>query len=327
MTRVFSGIQPSGELHVGNYIGALRQWVVDQYEADSLYCVVDLHSMTLDYDPADLRRRTIETAAGLFAAGLDPDVCTVFLQSHVHEHTELTWILECVATFGELKRMTQFKDKAAGKESVRAGLFTYPVLMAADILLYQTDRVPVGDDQRQHLELARTLAVRFNSRYGETFVVPEAAIPKVGARIMDLQRPDKKMSKSEATPLGILNIFDSADEIARKISKAVTDTEGMVRYDPLKAPGLSNLVEIFAAVSGRPIDEVVAAYSQYGPLKADLTEALVEAFAPVKARYEQLMDDPPAIMGLLEKGAAKAADVAAGTLRQAKHAVGLLLPS
>jgi len=326
MARVFSGVQPSGSLHVGNYLGAIRQWAVDQYDADSFYCVVDLHGLTSDHDPAELRRRTLETAIGLFAAGLDPDVCTVFVQSHVHEHTELAWLLECTANFGELARMTQFKEKSLGKESVRAGLFTYPALMAADILLYNTDRVPVGDDQRQHLELTRDLATRFNYRYGETFVVPEATIPKVGARVMDLQHPERKMSKSVESPLGTVTILDTAEEITQKVRKAVTDTDGEVRYDPDAKPGLSNLIELLASATGRSIDQVVGSYDRYGPLKADTAQALIDALAPVKERYETLTEDPIAIATLLEKGAGKAVAVASGTLRRAKEAIGLLLP-
>jgi len=326
MARVFSGVQPSGSLHVGNYLGAIRQWAIDQFEADSFYCVVDLHGLTLEHDPADLRRRTLETAVGLLAAGLDPDVCTLFVQSHVHEHAELAWLLECTATFGELSRMIQFKEKSRGRESVRVGLLTYPALMAADILLYDTDRVPVGDDQRQHLELARDVAIRFNGRYGETFVVPEAAIPKVAARVMDLQHPERKMSKSVDSPLGTVSILDTPEEIERKVKKAVTDTDGEVRYDPDRKPGLSNLIELLASATGRSIDQVVAAYDRYGPLKADLVEALVATLGPVKERYEELSGDPAGVAALLEKGAAKATSVAAPTLRRAQEAIGLLMP-
>jgi tryptophanyl-tRNA synthetase len=327
MTRVFSGVQPSGALHVGNYLGAVRQWAADQYKADSLYCVVDLHGLTAEHDPADLRRTTLETAIGLIAAGLDPDVCTIFVQSHVHEHTELSWLLECTATTGELRRMTQFKEKSKGLESVRAGLMTYPVLMAADILLYDTDRVPVGDDQRQHLELTRYLAIRFNSRYGDTFVVPEATVPDVAARVMDLQHPTRKMSKSVDSPLGTVNILDTPDEIAAKVRKAVTDTTAEVRYDPVLQPGLANLIELLAASTSRTVDDVVAAYDQYGPLKDELTTALVDVLAPVKARYEELAADLTAIAVLLEKGAAKASSLASVTLRRAQEAIGLLRAS
>ncbi|HEV8064621.1 MAG TPA: tryptophan--tRNA ligase [Acidimicrobiales bacterium] len=326
MARVLSGIQPTGHLHVGNYLGALRQWVVEQYEADCFYCVVDLHSMTVEHDPEELRRCSIENAIGLMAAGLDPDVCTIFLQSHVHEHSELSWILECTATVGELSRMTQYKEKSRGKESVRSALLTYPVLMTADILLYDAERVPVGDDQRQHLELARDIAIRFNGRYGDTFVVPQAVIPKFGARVMDLQQPERKMSKSAESPLGTLHMFDPPDEIARKVKKAVTDTEGRVRYDRQDAPGVSNLVEMLAAATGRTIEDVVESYSQYGPLKADLIESLVTTLAPVRARFEEMLQDTAGVASLLEKGAAKAADVASVVLRRAKDAVGLVPP-
>jgi tryptophanyl-tRNA synthetase len=325
MARVFSGVQPSGSLHVGNYLGAIRQWAIDQFEADSFYCVVDLHGLTVEHDPSDLRSRTLETATGLLAAGLDPDVCTLFVQSHVHEHTELAWLLECTATFGELSRMTQFKEKSLGRESVRAGLLTYPTLMAADILLYDTDRVPVGDDQRQHLELTRDVAARFNGRYGDTFVVPEAAIPKVAARVMDLQHPDRKMSKSVESPLGTVTILDTPEEIDRKVKRAVTDTDGEMRYDPAHKPGLANLIELLASATGRSIEDVVSSYERYGPLKADLSEALVTLLGPVKARHEELASDPGGVAALLEKGAAKASAVAGPTLRRAKEAIGLLM--
>jgi tryptophanyl-tRNA synthetase len=326
MTRVLSGIQPSGALHVGNYLGALRQWAVDQHEAESFYCVVDLHGLTSEHDPDDLRRRTLETAIGLLAAGLDPDSCTIFVQSHVPEHTQLAWLLECTATVGELGRMTQFKEKSRGVESVRAGLMTYPVLMAADILIYDADRVPVGDDQRQHLELTRDLAIRFNNRYGETFVVPEPAIPKVGARVMDLQHPTRKMSKSVESPLGTVNVLDTPDEISQKVRKAVTDTLGEVRYDPAEQPGVANLIELLAASTSRSVDDIVGSYQQYGPLKTDVAEALIAVLAPVKARFEELEGDPATIEDILEKGAAKASAVATGTLRRAQQAIGLLVP-
>jgi tryptophanyl-tRNA synthetase len=326
MERVFSGVQSSGAPHVGNYFGAFRQWVADQRTADSFFCVVDLHALTSDHDPAQLRRRTLETASWLFATGLDPDVCTVFIQSHVQEHTELSWLLECTATFGELRRMTQFKEKGAGSESVRAGLFTYPVLMAADILLYDTHKVPVGDDQRQHLELARDLAIRFNSRYGETFVVPEAEVPKVAARVMDLQHPGRKMSKSVASPLGTLDLIDEPEMIRQKIRKAVTDTDGEVRYDPEKKPGLANLLELFAAASSRSIDDLTASYDRYGPLKADLAEVLVGVLNPVRERYAEITADPDLVPTLLEQGARKASEVASHTLLRAREAIGLLSP-
>jgi len=326
MPRVFSGVQSSGAPHVGNYFGAFRQWVADQYTADSFFCVVDLHSLTVDHDPALLRSRTLETASWLFATGLDPDVCTVFVQSHVHQHTELSWLLECTATIGELQRMTQFKQKSAGNESVRAGLLTYPVLMAADILLYNTDKVPVGDDQRQHLELSRDLAIRFNNRYGDTFVVPEAEVPKLGARVMDLQHPDRKMSKSVNSPLGTIDLIDGPDTIRQKIRKAMTDTDGEVRYDPEHKPGLANLLDLFAAASGRPIAELTNSYDRYGPLKDDLAETLVTVLQPVRERYAEITADPGTVPRLLEKGALKASEVASPTLLAAQQAIGLLAP-
>jgi tryptophanyl-tRNA synthetase len=256
MARVLSGIQPSGDLHLGNYLGAIRHWVADQGNHDAIYCVVDLHALTLDIDPALLRARTYDTALDLLAAGLDPDRCTLFVQSHVVQHTQMAWLLECTATMGELRRMTQFKDKSEGKESVRVGLFTYPVLQAADIVLYDAERVPVGDDQRQHVELARDLAIRFNHHYGDVLVVPEAAIPVAGARVMDLQHPERKMSKSVNSPLGTVLVLDEPAEITRKIKKAVTDTDGEVRYDPNHKPGLSNLLELLAVafIAGGQID-------------------------------------------------------------------------
>ena len=326
MERVFSGVQSSGAPHVGNYFGAFRQWVADQYTADSVFCVVDLHALTTEQDPALVGNRTLETASWLFASGLDPDVCIVFAQSHVPEHTGLTWLLECTATYGELRRMTQFKEKSKGTESVSVGLFTYPVLMAADILLYDTNKVPVGDDQRQHIELARDLAVRFNGRYGETFVVPEAAVPKVAARVMDLQHPERKMSKSVSSPLGTIDLLDEADVIVQKIRKAVTDTDGEVRYDPENKPGLSNLIELFAAASQRSIEDVTDSYDRYGPLKADLAEMLVGVLAPVRERYLEITADPAEVPRRLEKGALKAGEIAAKTLVRAREAIGLLTP-
>ncbi|MGH9304404.1 MAG: tryptophan--tRNA ligase [Acidimicrobiales bacterium] len=325
MTRVFSGIQPSGAVHVGNYLGAVRQWARDQYEADSYYCVVDLHGLTAAHDPAELRRRTLETAIGLVAAGLDPDACTLFVQSHVAEHAQLSWLLECTASFGELGRMTQFKEKASGQASVRAGLFTYPVLMAADILLYDTERVPVGDDQRQHLELTRDLATRFNGRYGDTFVIPEAAVPNIGARVMDLQHPSEKMSKSVHSPLGTITVLDSDDDIRQKIRRAVTDTDGEMRHDPGTKPGLSNLIEMLAAATDAGIEEVTSSHSSYRELKEDLAEALVVLLAPLRERHSELASDPRAMSEVLEKGADKAAGVARVTLRRAEEAIGLLV--
>jgi tryptophanyl-tRNA synthetase len=326
MTRVLSGVQPSGEVHLGNYLGAFRPWVEHQHDHEAFYCVVDLHALSQDYDPARLATRTLATATGLLAVGLDPDVCALFVQSHVPEHPRLAWLLECTATFGELGRMTQFKEKAADSESVRVGLFTYPVLQAADILLYDADRVPVGDDQRQHLELTRDLAIRFNHHYGDTFVVPEAAVPDVAARVMDLQDPTRKMSKSVSSPLGTVLVFDPPEEIERKIRRAVTDTETTVRYDPATRPGVSNLLELLAAATGATPSEVATRYTSYGPLKADVAAAVVELLRPVRARYTELEADPGHVLTVLADGAARAHAVASTTLDRAMRAAGLLAP-
>ena len=326
MSRVLSGLQPSGDLHLGNYLGALRNWVADQDAHDAFYCIVDLHALTLDIDPDHLRSRTRETALDLLAAGLDPDRCTLFVQSHVAEHTRMTWLLECTATMGELRRMTQFKEKSAGKDSVRVGLFTYPVLQAADILLYDAERVPVGDDQRQHLELTRQVAIRFNQRYGGALVVPEASIPTTGARVMDLQHPENKMSKSVDSPLGTILMLDSPEEIRRKVRKAVTDTDGEVRYDPASKPGLSNLLELLAVATGRTPKEAAGDYRRYGDLKADLAEALVELLRPVRERREALAADPGAVPAMLATGAEKARSVASATYARSAEAIGLLSP-
>jgi tryptophanyl-tRNA synthetase len=326
MTRVFSGIQPSGDLHLGNYLGALRRFVVDQHEHDSLFCIVDLHALTLPHDAEALAGKTLEAAAMYLAAGLDPSACTLFVQSHVHEHAELAWLMECNAAYGELSRMTQFKDKSARGEFVSAGLFTYPALMAADILLYDTDRVPVGDDQRQHLELARDVAIRFNGRFGETFVVPEAAIAKVGARIMDLQNPTSKMSKSVSSPQGTVLMLDPPKEIEKKFKRAVTDTETEVRFDVEAKPGVSNLLAILSACTGESPDALAGRYEQYGPLKADTAAAVIAALEPVQARYHELVDDPAELRRILADGAAKASTIAAATMTRARAAVGLLPP-
>lgn len=325
MARVFSGIQPTGELHLGNFLGALRHWVADQDTHDAIFCVVDLHAMTLPYDPASLAERTRRTATLLLAAGLDPTRCTLFVQSHVPAHTELTWILNCVASVGELRRMTQFKEKGKGQESVSVGLFDYPVLMAADILVYDTDRVPVGDDQRQHLELARDLAIRFNHRYGDTLVVPEAAIPPVGARVMDLQRPTDKMSKSADSPQGTITMTDDERTITKRVKSAVTDNLAAVRFDPIAQPGVSNLLQILAATSGRSLDDIVAEHagSQYGALKAVVADAVVECLRPVRERVAELEADPAHVDAQLALGAGKAAAIATDVLERVRGAVGL----
>src|SRR5690242_12545943 len=278
--RVFSGIQPTGAKHLGNYIGGFRQYVATQEGNDALFCIVDLHSITVDYDPADLHDRTLDLAAMLFAVGLDPARSTVFCQSHVAAHSEAAWLLSAVTGFGQLGRMTQFKEKGEGKEFVSAGLFTYPVLMAGDILLYQTDIVPVGDDQRQHIELARDVAERFNSRYGETFKVPRGVFPEVGARIMDLQGPTKKMSTTNGTPQGTVLMLDEPQVLRKKFKTAVTDSNREIRYAPDDKPGVSNLIEILAVSTARAIPDVERAYEGrgYGDLKSDVGEAVIELF-------------------------------------------------
>jgi len=325
MARVLSGIQPTGDIHLGNYLGALSRWVVDQHAQDCYFCVVDLHALTIPRDPAELRAKTLQTTLLLVAAGLDPDVCTLFVQSHVHEHPELSWLLESVASMGELGRMTQFKEKAGdGVESARVALFTYPVLQAADILLYDAEQVPVGEDQRQHLELCRDLALRFNHRYGDTFVVPEAVLPGVGARVMDLQRPTAKMSKSAESPQGTVLVLDDPSVIARKFKRAVTDTGTEVVFDPAGKPGVSNLLQILGAATGRAPADVAEGYSQYGPLKADTAEAVVELLRPLRERYAELAADPAAVRSTLGRGADKAQAVAARTLGRAREAIGLL---
>ena len=325
MARVLSGIQPTGDIHLGNYLGAVRHWVVDQHEADAYFCVVDLHAITVPRDPAELRAKTLELTLLLVAAGLDPEVCTLFVQSHVHQHPELSWILECVASMGELRRMVQFKEKAKdSEESARVGLFTYPVLQAADILLYDADRVPVGEDQRQHLELCRDIALRFNHRYGDTFTVPEAVLPKVGARVMDLQRPTTKMSKSADSPQGTVLVLDEPAVIEKKFKRAVTDTGAEVVFDPEKKPGVANLLAILGAATGRRPEDVAPGYSQYGPLKTDTAEAVVELLRPLRERYQELASDPEAVRATLRRGADKAEAVAAATLARAREAIGLL---
>jgi tryptophanyl-tRNA synthetase len=324
MPRVLSGIQPSGDVHLGNLLGAVRNWVRDQHVADSYHPIVDLHALTVPKDPAELRENTIKLAMTLIASGLDPDVCTLFVQSHVAEHSNLSWLLECTVSFGELRRMTQFKDKADRADFVSAGLFSYPALMAADILLYDSDWVPVGDDQRQHLEITRDIAVRFNSRYGETFKVPEAAIPSAGARVMDLQNPTKKMSKSETSPLGTIDVLEPLRDIERKIMRAVTDSDSDVRFDVAAKPGVSNLLSILAACTGREPADLAASYTQYGPLKKDTAAAVVETVRPIQQRYSELAADPAETARLLAIGAGKAEAVASVTLARAYDAIGLL---
>ena len=326
--RVFSGIQPTGAKHIGNYIGAMRQYVTTQDEGDAFFCIVDLHSITVDYDPQDLHDRTLDLAALLFAVGLSPERSTLFCQSHVTAHPEAAWLLAAVTGFGQLGRMTQFKEKGEGKEFVSAGLFTYPILMAGDILLYQTDIVPIGDDQRQHLELARDVAERFNSRFGETFKVPRGVYPEVGARIMDLQEPTRKMSTTNGTQQGTVLVLDPPDAIRKKFKSAVTDSGRDVRYAPDEKAGVSNLIEILSVATDRSIPAVEAAYDGkgYGDLKADVGEAVVELFRPVKARYHELRADEPELRRLLAIGAAKARETSAPTLRQMYERMGFVVP-
>ena len=326
--RVFSGIQPTGAKHIGNYIGGMRQYVSTQEEGDAFFCIVDLHSITVEYDPRDLRDRTLDLAALLYAVGLDPERCTLFLQSHVTAHAEAAWLLSAVTGFGQLGRMTQFKDKGEGKEFVSAGLFTYPVLMAGDILLYQTDIVPVGDDQRQHLELARDVAQRFNARFGETFKVPRGVFPTVGARIMDLQEPTNKMSTTGGTTQGTVLVLDEPDVIRKKFKTAVTDSGREIRYAPDEKPGVSNLIEILSVATGRPIPEVERAYEGkgYGDLKGDVGEAVVELFAPMQAAYKELRADEGELRRLLRVGAEKARATSAPTLEGMYERMGFVRP-
>ena len=305
--------------------------MADQRQGDCFYCVVDLHALTVPGDPEELRQATTTMATLLLAAGLDPETCTLFVQSHVPAHAQLAWLLECTASFGELRRMTQFKDKSTkgGEEAARAGLFTYPALMAADILLYDTDRVPVGDDQRQHLELTRDLAQRFNARYGDTFVVPEAVIPPAGRgdRIMDLQDPVRKMSKTSESPQGVIGLFDDLRDIERKVKRAVTDADDgpdAVRYDPTAKPGVSNLLELLASIQGRRPEDVAGDYTRYGPLKSDLADAVVATVEPIQIAYRQWSSDPAAVTKVLRSGAERAEGIARVTLGRAFGAIGLL---
>jgi tryptophanyl-tRNA synthetase len=325
MARVFSGIQPTGTKHLGNLLGAIRHWVRDQDTHDCLYCIVDLHSLTVPYDVEELRAATFDLATLLLAAGIDPDRSLLFIQSHVREHSELAWILSGVATTGELSRMTQFKSKSDGRDSVSVGLFTYPVLMAADVLLYQGERVPVGDDQRQHVELMRDVAIRFNNRYGTTFVVPEASIPPAGARIMDLQAPTAKMSTTGGTELGTVYILDPPDRLKKKIMSAVTDSGSEVRASPDK-PGVTALLDILAAVTDTPVPHLEARYdgAGYGAFKRDVLDALVAYLEPIQTRHAELSADPDAVIAALEQGADKARALAQPTMERVREVVGLL---
>jgi tryptophanyl-tRNA synthetase len=326
--RIFSGIQPTGAKHLGNYIGAIRNYVATQERGEAFFCIVDLHSITTDYEPEELREATLSLAALLFAAGLDPERSTVFAQSHVSAHPEAAWLLGSVTSYGELRRMTQFKEKGDRQEFVSAGLFTYPVLQAADILLYQTDLVPIGDDQRQHLELSRNVAERFNSRFGETFRLPEALIPEVGGRIMDLQEPTNKMSTTGGTPQGTVGVLDPPETIRKKFKTAVTDSGTDVRHAPEEKPGISNLMEILAIVGGQELSEIEARYDGqgYGAFKDEVAEAVVAALDPIRRRYEELRADPAELERLLALGAGKAREASAPTLEQMYERMGFVRP-
>jgi tryptophanyl-tRNA synthetase len=327
--RVLSGIQPTADsFHLGNYLGALRQWVAMQDTHDAFYCVVDLHAITVEQDPAVLRRRTRVAAAQLFATGIDPERSTLFVQSHVREHAELAWVLGCITGFGEAGRMTQFKDKSAkqGASATSIGLFTYPVLQAADILLYQADQVPVGEDQRQHLELTRTLAQRFNHRFGETFVSPEAYIPKATAKITDLQEPTAKMSKSSSSPQGILDLLDEPGRLRKKVMRAVTDTGTEIVADEENKPGVTNLLRIYSALTDTSVGDLERRYEGqgYGALKKDLAQAVLETFAPIRERTEKLLSDDEQLDRLLARGADRAGEVARQTMELVRDRVGFL---
>ncbi|MET8942181.1 tryptophan--tRNA ligase [Streptomyces sp. NPDC004542] len=327
--RVLSGIQPTaGSFHLGNYLGAVRQWVALQETHDAFYMVVDLHAITVPQDPKELRTNTRLAAAQLLAAGLDPDRCTLFVQSHVPEHAQLAWVMNCLTGFGEASRMTQFKDKAArhGADRASVGLFTYPVLQVADILLYQAQEVPVGEDQRQHVELTRDLAERFNTRFGQTFVVPKPYILRETAKIYDLQDPSVKMSKSAATPKGVINLLDEPKTTAKKVKSAVTDTDTVIRYDVENKPGVSNLLTIYSTLTGKTIAELEHDYEgkMYGALKTDLAEVMVEFVTPFRERTQSYLDDPETLDSVLAKGAEKARAVAAETLAQTYDRVGFL---
>ena len=323
--RVFSGIQPTGDKHLGNLIGGFRQYAATQDRGEAFFCIVDLHSITVEYDPDDFRERTLDLAAMLFATGLDPERSTVFAQSQVPAHAEAAWLLGGVTSYGQLGRMPQFKDKSDRHEFISAGLFTYPVLMAGDILLYQTDIVPIGDDQRQHLELTRDVAERFNSRFGETFTLPEGVYPEVGARIMDLQEPERKMSTTGGTPQGTEKLLDEPDVIRKKFRSAVTDSGSDVRRAPAK-PGVTNLIDILAALTGEAPDAIEAHYdgAGYGQFKTDVGDAVVEAVAPVQQRFRELRADAGELHRLLAVGAEKAAIASAPTLEAMYERMGFV---
>jgi len=326
--RVFSGIQPTGRKTLGNYSGGFRQYVQTQESGDGFFCIVDLYSITVEYDPAELRSSTLDLAALLFASGLDAERSTIFCQSHVTAHAEAAWLLSAVTSYGQLGRMIQFKEKSEGKEFVSAGLFTYPVLMAGDILLYQTDLVPIGDDQRQHLELARDIAERFNFRYGETFRVPDGQYPEIGGRIMDLQEPTNKMSTTMSSEQGAVYVGDAPDVIRKKFKTAVTDSEREIRYDPERKPGVSNLLEIMSVATGEPIETLERRFdgAGYGDLKEAVGESVVELLAPIRERFVALRADERELQRLLAVGADKARRAAEPTLELMVDRMGFVKP-
>ena len=326
--RVFSGIRPSGDKTLGNYSGGFRQYAATQEQGEAFFCIVDLHSITTPYEPEQLREGTLSLAAMLFATGLDPERSTVFAQSHVHAHPEAAWLLGAVTAFGELRRMTQFKDRAEEQDFVSAGLFSYPVLMAADILLYQTDIVPIGDDQRQHLELTRDVAERFNQRFGETFVVPRGVYPESGARIKNLQEPERLMSTTRGAPAGVVRMIDPPDEVRKKFKTAVTDSGTEVRHDPEKKPGVSNLIEIMAVSTGSSISEVEAQFDGqgYGAFKEGVAEAVVELLSPIQERYNALRADEGELRRMLAQGADKAREASAPILETMYERMGFVRP-
>jgi tryptophanyl-tRNA synthetase len=325
--RVLSGIQPTGEKHLGNYVGAIRRWVAEQHQVDAFHPIVDLHAITVPQEPETLRESTLDLAALLIACGLDPDVCTLFVQSHVPEHPRLAWVLECMTSYGEVRRMPQFREKSAKSESFGVGLMTYPVLQAADILLYHANVVPVGEDQRQHLELARDLAQRFNQRFGKTFVVPEGTYGEVGAKIMDLQEPTSRMSTTFSGDLGLVKVLDPPDVIRRKLRSAVTDSGREVVRSEDK-PGVTNLIEIMAVATGEEPEAIEARYdgAGYGRFKEDVGEAVVALFDPIRLRYGDLRGDPDELHAILARGAEKAHTIAAATLEQVHDRVGFVHP-
>lgn len=325
MARVLSCIQPTGPVHLGNYLGALNSWVAGQNQNDVFHGIVDLHALTVTEKPGVIGDNTLQLAAVLFAVGLDPKIATVFVQSHIPAHSQLGWIMECTVSYGELSRMTQFKDKQSKREAdfVSAGLFTYPALQAADILLYDAEEVPVGDDQKQHIEITRDIAMRFNHRFGETFVIPKAVTPPVGARVMDLQDPTSKMSKSSESDSGCVYLLDSADAIMKKFKRAVTDSDNEVFYDREKKPGVSNLLDILSSVTGTTQQALAEQYSQYGKLKSDCGDAVVSMLQPIQTKYADLIADPAQLGEMLSVGSLRAETIAQKTLRRVHQAIGM----